>query len=91
MTPEQKARQEIDKLLEIAGWGVQDFFRDLRDLYPRSRLVFAFHKPETLMECLSKGYTLRARLQQGEAVKFYNIFGENANRILEELNEVLAA
>ncbi|MCP4360169.1 MAG: hypothetical protein GY796_19350 [Chloroflexi bacterium] len=24
MTPEQKARQQIDKLLHYAGWGVQD-------------------------------------------------------------------
>jgi hypothetical protein len=29
--------------------------------------------------------------EKGGAVKFYNIFGEKANIILEELNEVLAA
>ncbi len=146
MTPEEKARQRIDELLEAAGWKVQDrkdlnlgaalgvairefpltsgyadyllfvdrkaagvieakpegttlsgvaeqtasyitgapanipkvegplpfvyestgaetFFRDIRDPDPRSRRVFAFHKPETLKEWLSQGNTLRARLK----------------------------
>lgn len=43
--------------------GVETFFRDLRDTDPRSRRVFAFHKPETLKEWLSQEKTLRARLQ----------------------------
>jgi type I restriction enzyme, R subunit len=43
--------------------GVETYFRDLRDPDPRSRLVFAFHRPEALAEWLSEGDTLRARLQ----------------------------
>lgn len=146
MTPEEKARINIDKLLELAGWRVQDYkdydptvsrgiairefplrvgeadyvlfvdrnavgvieakpegttlggvdsqsgkyaesfpgnlphvhlplpfvyestgsetlFRDLRDPSPRSRHVFAFHKPETLLEWVSQEETLRSRLR----------------------------
>lgn len=43
--------------------GVETFFRDLRDPEPRSRRVFAFHKPETLQEWLGQENTLRARLR----------------------------
>lgn len=43
--------------------GVETFFRDLCDPDPRSRRVFAFHKPETLREWLSQPQTLRARLR----------------------------
>lgn len=42
--------------------GVETFFRDLRDPFPRSRRVFAFHMPETLRGWLSQGDTLRGRL-----------------------------
>jgi type I restriction enzyme, R subunit len=44
--------------------GIETLFRDLRDPKPRSRPVFAFHKPETLAEWLAQGATLRRRLQQ---------------------------
>jgi type I restriction enzyme, R subunit len=43
--------------------GVETFFRDERDPEFRSRRVFAFHKPETLMEWVNEDETLRARLQ----------------------------
>jgi type I restriction enzyme R subunit len=49
--------------------GVETFFRDNRDPQPRSRRVFAFHRPETLADWLSQPDTLRARLQ-GMAEKF---------------------
>jgi type I restriction enzyme R subunit len=42
--------------------GVETNFRDERDHDPRSRKVFAFHKPETLLEWYSQKDTLRARL-----------------------------
>ncbi len=42
--------------------GVETFFRDERDPYPRSRRVFAFHRPETLAEWASQPDTLRGRL-----------------------------
>jgi type I restriction enzyme, R subunit len=43
--------------------GVETFFRDGRDPQPRSRRVFAFHRPETLLEWARQPDTLRARLQ----------------------------
>ena len=42
--------------------GVETLFRDERDPEPRSRRVFAFHKPETLAGWLAEPDTLRARL-----------------------------
>src|SRR5207302_1511072 len=42
--------------------GVETFFRDERDPYPRSRPVFAFHRPETLAGWASQPDTLRSRL-----------------------------
>ncbi|MFA5032294.1 MAG: type I restriction-modification enzyme R subunit C-terminal domain-containing protein [bacterium] len=44
--------------------GVETFFRDTRDPEPRSRKIFAFHKPEILKDWLSKKDTLRARLKE---------------------------
>ena len=37
-------------------------FTDLRDPKPRSRPVFTFHRPETLLRWLKQGKSLRARL-----------------------------
>ena len=42
--------------------GVDTQFRDLRDPDPRSRWIFAFHRPETLQNWLGQTKTLRARL-----------------------------
>jgi type I restriction enzyme R subunit len=44
--------------------GIETFFRDLRDPEPRSRRVFAFHKPETLNEWVLQGGTLKTRLRK---------------------------
>jgi type I restriction enzyme R subunit len=44
--------------------GAETFFRDLRDPEPRSRRVFAFHTPETLLDRISKKQTLRKKLTQ---------------------------
>lgn len=44
--------------------GVETFFRDLRDPDPRSRRIFAFHRPETLKDWLSQEGTLRAKLKK---------------------------
>lgn len=38
-------------------------FTDYRDLKPRGRNVFSFHKPETIESWLKKGKSLRERLQ----------------------------
>lgn len=44
--------------------GVETLFRDNRDPSPRSRRVFAFHRPEQLHEWIhEEGGTLRARFQ----------------------------
>ena len=43
--------------------GVLTRFTDYRDPKPRSRPVFHFHKPETLIEWFNKPKTLRSRLQ----------------------------
>ena len=53
-------RDELPFLYESTG--VETFFRSMLDPDPRSRHVFAFHKPETLMEWASQADTLRARL-----------------------------
>ena len=42
----------------------ETFFRDMRDPNPRSRRLFAFHKPETLHEWLKQPNTLRGRLRE---------------------------
>ncbi len=44
--------------------GTETFFRNARDPEPRSRRVFAFHKPETLAEMATEAETLRARLRR---------------------------
>jgi type I restriction enzyme, R subunit len=43
--------------------GVEMLVRDNRDPSPRSRRVFAFHRPETLNEWIMENGTLRSRLQ----------------------------
>lgn len=59
----------------LAGWGpqlrfdyestgIETLFRDMADPDPRSRHVFAFHKPETLLDWLRSDATLRKRLQK---------------------------
>jgi type I restriction enzyme R subunit len=42
--------------------GVETYFRDERDPHPRSRRVFAFHRPETLRSWMKDEHTLRFRL-----------------------------
>jgi type I restriction enzyme R subunit len=51
-------------LLDYESTGAETLFRDLRDPHPRSRRLFAFHKPATLFESLKKGTSLRSRLQE---------------------------
>lgn len=49
--------------------GVETYFRDLRDPNPRSRRVFAFHKPETLLQWIRRQQTLRYKLQRPPALQ----------------------
>jgi hypothetical protein len=55
--------------------GTETFFRDERDPHPRSRPVFAFHRPETLAKWLEEPDTLRHRLAQMPFAHPYD--GEN--------------
>ena len=55
--------------------GIETFFRDERDPHPRSRRVFAFHRPETLAKWLDEPDTLRHRLAEMPFKHPYN--GEN--------------
>ena len=48
---------------EYVSTGKETIFRDLADPDPRSRPVFAFHRPSTLRLWLSEPETLRARLR----------------------------
>ncbi len=49
-------------LLDYESTGAETIFRDLRDPHPRSRSLFAFHKPGALHASLKDGTTLRRRL-----------------------------
>ena len=55
------ARQPLPFAYESTG--SETFFRDACDPDCRSRRVFSFHEPKTLLEWVSKSDTLRARLR----------------------------
>ena len=61
--PPHLARWSDQLLFDYESTGDETFFRDMRDPRPRSRWVFAFHRPETLHEWLKAGETLRHRLR----------------------------
>lgn len=130
MKPEEKARKQIDLLLEQAGWKVQEY-RELnlgaslgvavRESPLKSGsagyLLFAGRKPVGVVGAKPQGATLNRVVE--ENVKFitrieeslpqistappfsyetarwtgkvYQLFGQQLNGILEELNERLAA
>lgn len=62
--PEHLARWEQRLVYHYESTGDETFFCNLRDPKPRSRRVFAFHRPETLHEWLRQSETLRARVRQ---------------------------
>lgn len=53
---------------EYVSTGKETIFRDLADPDPRSRPIFAFHRPNTLRLWLSQSETLRARLRHMPAL-----------------------
>ncbi|KAA5801062.1 DEAD/DEAH box helicase [Alkalicaulis satelles] len=61
--PEHLARWADTLRFDYESTGAETFFRDLDDPRPRSRRVFAFHRPETLHHWLQTPGTLRGRLQ----------------------------
>jgi type I restriction enzyme, R subunit len=50
-------------IFDYESTGEETFFRDVRDPKPRSRRVFAFHRPDTLLRWLKDDSTLRGRLE----------------------------
>jgi type I restriction enzyme R subunit len=62
LPPFLQAKAQLRFLYESTG--VETLFRDTADPEPRSRNVFAFHKPETLAAWLTEPDTLRARLRK---------------------------
>jgi type I restriction enzyme R subunit len=62
--PDHLARWEEHLIFDYESTGDETYFRDTRDPKPRSRRVFAFHKPETLMRWLKEDDTLRQRLRK---------------------------
>lgn len=70
--------------------GVETFFTNLLDPRPRSRRLFAFHRPETLAEWITAGRdTLRAKLQQYPALQHGNLWDAQF-RAIENLEVSLA-
>lgn len=62
--PDNLPHVELPLPFAYESTGAETFFRDSRDPHPRSRRVFAFHRPETLAEWLSQKDTLKARLTE---------------------------
>jgi len=61
--------------------GIETFFRNERDPHPRSRRVFAFHRPETLAAWLEQTDTLRRRLAEMPFAHPYNGDGVRVCRV----------
>ncbi len=62
--PEFLGGDSRKRRLEYVASETEILFRDLADPEPRSRRVFAFHRPETLRRWLGEPETLRARLRR---------------------------
>lgn len=62
--PAHLARWDDFLIYGYESTGEETFFHNLRDPKPRSRRLFAFHRPETLLDWLRQPSTLRARLRQ---------------------------
>lgn len=60
--PEHLARWEDLLVFDYESSSQETYFRNMRDPKPRSRRVFAFHRPETLHAWLKAPRTLRAAL-----------------------------
>lgn len=61
--PDHLARWQDILGYDYESTGDETFFRNMRDPKPRSRRLFAFHRPETLHEWLLQPKTLRTRLR----------------------------
>jgi type I restriction enzyme R subunit len=61
--PDHLAKWDTILRFDYESTSDETFFRDMRDPRPRSRRLFAFHKPNALHDWLKQPDTLRARLQ----------------------------
>lgn len=61
--------------------GIETFFRDERDPHPRSRQLFAFHRPDTLAKWTEEPDTLRRRLAEMPFKHPYDGTGVRACRV----------
>ncbi|HYW77016.1 MAG TPA: DEAD/DEAH box helicase family protein, partial [Gammaproteobacteria bacterium] len=62
--PEHLASWDNVLVYDYESTGSETFFRNLRDPKPRSRRLFAFHRPDTLHDWVRQPQTLRERLRQ---------------------------
>jgi type I restriction enzyme R subunit len=60
--PDHLAKWRDTLVFDYESTGEETLFRDMRDPTPRSRRVFAFHRPETLCDWLTADWSLRAKL-----------------------------
>ena len=67
--PAHLARWADRLVFDYESTGDETYFRDTRDPRPRSRRVFAFHRPATLRGWLEEPDTLRHRLRQMPALE----------------------
>lgn len=66
--PEHLAKWDDLLIFDYESTSDETYFRNMRDPKPRSRRVFAFHKPETLHAWLKAQRTLRADLSDMPAL-----------------------
>lgn len=79
-TPEQEARQAVDRLLTAAGWHAGDaWLQTMRDDIGGEPQ----YEPDD--------FEYAPFSQQGGLGKVHQLFGDKLNTIIEELNETLAA
>ncbi len=62
--PEHLAKWQESLVFDYESTGEETLFKDMRDPHPRSRRVFAFHRPETLLTWLKADQSLRTKLAQ---------------------------
>ena len=104
MNPEEKARRNIDKMLEAAGWHIQNYAeRDtgaalgvaVRE-YPLANaqradyLLFVSGLAVGFIEAKKEGITLSGAAQQA-AAKVYQLFGDDLDDILKSLTKKLVS
>jgi len=110
MTPEEKARRQIDTILTGCGWIVQDKSQmnlhpakgvALRELpfksgvkFTRKQIAWLNLIRDHIATSLSidpEDFNLAPFSQQGGLGKAHQLFGSDLPKLLDELNEVLAA